>query len=152
MHLLDKSRREQLLTEAAALPRLRTHELWHADHSDGVQRLVLAAHPGTYFPPHSHPEQWEILTMLTGCLDLLLFASDGAVTQRLKLQAGDTVQMPAGTVHTMIIQQPVCLFEAKPGPFRPSSFASWAPQENSTEVNEFQEWLLHAEVGSRYPG
>jgi Mannose-6-phosphate isomerase len=152
MQFLDKSRREQLLTEAAALPRLRTHELWHADHSDGVQRLILAAHPGTYFAPHCHAEQWEILTLLTGCLDLLLFATDGTVTQRHKLQAGDTVQMPAGTLHTMIIQEPVCLFEVKPGPFRPSCFVPWAPQENSAEVPEYQNWLQQASVGEKYGG
>jgi len=152
MEILDKTLREKLLTEAASLSRLRTHELWHADHSDGVQRLILAAHPGTYIAPHCHPEQWEILTLLTGSLALLTFASDGTVTARYLLQAGDAMQMPAGTLHTLLIQEPVCLFEVKPGPFRPSSFAPWAPQENSPEVPEYQNWLQQASVGEKYGG
>ena len=152
MHILDLERRLTLLTEAAALPRLRTHELWHADHSDGVQRLVLAAHPGSYIAPHSHSEQWEILTLLHGRITLLTFSDDGIVLGRYGLQAGDAMELPAGTLHTLIIQEPVCLFEAKPGPFRPSSFASWAPQENTPKVSEFQEWLVSAQIGNCYQG
>ena len=152
MPILDLERRLTLLTEAAALPRLRTHELWHADHSDGVQRLVLAAHPGSYIAPHSHPEQWEILTVLHGQVALLTFSDDGMVLERYGLQAGDAMELPAGTVHTLLIKEPLCLFEAKPGPFRPSCFAPWAPQENTPEVCEFQEWLVTAKVGSHYPG
>lgn len=152
MHMLDQQQREKLLTEAAAQPRLRTHALWHTDHSDGVQRLILAAHPGTYIAPHCHPEQWEILTLLTGSMELLTFTADGTVTERYQLQAGDAMQMPAGTLHTLLILEPVCLFEVKLGPFRPSSFAPWAPQENSAEVPDFQLWLQQASVGEKYGG
>ena len=152
MPILDLERRLTLLTEAAALPRLRTHELWHTDHSDGVQRLVLAAHPGSYIAPHSHAEQWEVLTQLHGHIELLIFCDDGVLQRRQTLQTGDVIELPAGTYHTLLIKEPACLFEAKPGPFRPSCFAPWAPQENTPEVCEFQDWLVTADIGSRYPG
>jgi len=49
--------------------------------------------PGTFVPPHFHPDQDEYIRVLEGHFDLWL---DGA---ELKAAAGDLIRMPAGSKH-----------------------------------------------------
>ena len=49
--------------------------------------------PGTFVPPHIHPDQDEYLYMLEGKLDFFL---DGAETQATP---GDLVRLPMGMPH-----------------------------------------------------
>ena len=79
MKMIDHDICQQLLTQALSSPRLRTHQLWHSDHQDRVQRLVVAAQPGTYFRPHLHSEQWELLQPLFGEGDLLTLGEQGMI-------------------------------------------------------------------------
>lgn len=51
-----------LFREAETSPRKRAHLLLHRDHADQVQRLLIACCVGTYFRPHYHPEQWELMS------------------------------------------------------------------------------------------
>jgi quercetin dioxygenase-like cupin family protein len=49
--------------------------------------------PGTFVPPHFHPDQDEFIRVLDGAFDLWL---DG---QELKASAGDLIRMPMGSKH-----------------------------------------------------
>ncbi len=49
--------------------------------------------PGTFVPPHFHPDQDEFIRVLEGDFDLWL---DG---ENLKASAGDVVRMPMGSKH-----------------------------------------------------
>jgi quercetin dioxygenase-like cupin family protein len=49
--------------------------------------------PGTFVPPHFHPDQDEFIRVLEGDFDLWL---DG---QDLKATAGDLIRMPMGSKH-----------------------------------------------------
>src|SRR5690348_1675804 len=49
--------------------------------------------PGTFVPPHIHPDQDEYLYILEGRLDFMLDGADESAT------AGDTVRLPMGKPH-----------------------------------------------------
>ena len=49
--------------------------------------------PGTFVPPHFHPDQDEFIRVLEGDFDLWLEGED------LKATAGDLVRMPMGSKH-----------------------------------------------------
>src|SRR5437868_14699501 len=85
----------QLAGAAAASARRRSHILLHADHQDQVQRLLIALEPDSYVRPHVHSEQWEMIALLRGRLDLLIFAPKAELTQRLAMSAASpVVQIP----------------------------------------------------------
>lgn len=150
MKQFDHALAQQLLAEAAQAPRLRTHQLWHQDHQDQVQRLLLAAQPGSYVAAHQHDEQWECLIPLYGELEWLHLDEEGMLLTRRELRPGEVLEIPPATIHTLIFNEPCCLFELKPGPFAPSRFAEWSPKEGETAVPAFQAWLQRAKPGERY--
>lgn len=147
MKMIDHNICRQLLTQALSSPRLRAHQLWHSDHQDRVQRLVVAAQPGSYFRPHVHPQQWELLQPLFGEADLLTLDEQGVVMTRQTLTVGQVIELPAGRIHTLSIRQPFCLFEVKPGPFVDAIIPTWAPEETSEHAALAREWLLSATPG-----
>lgn len=147
LQVLDAERLRQLNEQAVASPRKRSHLLLHAGPDDQVQRLVIAAEPGTYVRPHQHSQQWEMLTLLRGRVDVLIFDDGGRILERTTLdQIAPIVQIPTATWHTCIIREGAVLIEIKPGPFRANEFAPWAPQEGHESVNAFLKWASLAEV------
>jgi cupin fold WbuC family metalloprotein len=124
-----------LFREAEISPRKRAHLLLHRDHADQVQRLPIACCVGTYFRPHYHPEQWELMSLLQGNADVITFNADANVLRRCSMQHGPVAQIRQNVLHTIIITAPrTLLLEAKPGPFRPPQFPPWSPEENSQEA------------------
>ena len=156
MKRLSQAELRALCREAAAVPRRRTHQLWHLDHADGVQRLAMALQPGTYVRPHRHadPPKWEALVLLKGQVSLLIFDDDGTVLERVELshpEGSVAVETPAGQWHSLVAVEPdSVLFEFKQGPFAPSEFAAWAPAEASTDEAQITAWLRDARPGDRY--
>ena len=147
MKIIDDGVCQQLLAVALASPRRRTHQLWHSDHQDPVQRLLVAAQPGTYFRPHVHSGQWELLQPLFGEGDLLTLDEQGVVMTRQTLTVGQVVELPAGRIHTLSIRQPFCFFEVKPGPFAEAKIPAWAPEETSPCAALARDWLQLAAPG-----
>ena len=121
-----------LFRKAELSPRKRAHLPLHHDHTDQVQRLAIACCLGTYFRPHYHPEQWELMSLLEGNADLITFDAHGRVLGRHPMRVAPVVQIAQKVLHTIIITvSRTLLFEVKPGPFRPTEFPQWAPEENS---------------------
>lgn len=147
MKIIDDGVSQQLLAVALASPRRRTHQLWHSDHQDPVQRLLIAAQPGTYFRPHVHSAQWELLQPLFGEGDLLTLDEQGVLMTRQTLTVGQVVELPAGRIHTLSIRQPFCFFEVKPGPFAEAKIPAWAPEETSPRAALARDWLQLAAPG-----
>jgi cupin fold WbuC family metalloprotein len=69
--IIDHLKVAELVRQAEASERKRSHLLLHAGHDDQVQRLLIALQPGTYVRPHHHSEQWEMLILLSGRAHLL---------------------------------------------------------------------------------
>jgi cupin fold WbuC family metalloprotein len=136
---VSRSTLDEMAREATQSERKRVHLLLHAGHSDQVQRLIIVTQPDTYVRPHCHPEQWEMLILLQGRGDLLRFDPDGQIAERAGISASaPVVQIPAGVWHSFWVLEPgTAIMEAKPGPYRPSEFAAWAPPEGDVGVAEY---------------
>ena len=149
-----------LSAEAQATPRRRKNFNLHEGPEAAVQRFCNAIEPDSYIRPHRHPEanKWELLVALRGSTTLLTFDGEGRVAERVELQAGGdvmAVELAPGTWHTLVGRAPgSVLLEIKEGPYIPAAandFATWAPEEGTTGVAAFLEWLRAAQVGSVAP-
>jgi cupin fold WbuC family metalloprotein len=148
--IIDRARSDALIREAQGSSRLRSHLLLHQDHSDQVQRLLVAFSNGTYIQPHCHPEQWEMIVPLRDELTLLIFSTDGVVLRRQALRHGDVgvAHVPAGAWHTLLTTMPTALMlEAKPGPYRPAQFAPWSPEESHPQSRAYATRLAEIQEG-----
>jgi cupin fold WbuC family metalloprotein len=142
----------QLADAASASTRRRSHILLHADHQDQVQRLLIALEPDSYVRPHVHSEQWEMIVLLRGRLDLLIFTPQAELTQRLAMSAASpVVQIPRGIWHGGVaLESQTLVMEVKPGPYRPNEFAGWAAEEGDAASGAFVVWAKGAELGAKW--
>jgi cupin fold WbuC family metalloprotein len=148
---VDERQLAELLEQAAAAGRRRSHLLLHADHQDQVQRLLIGLEPDSYVRPHVHSEQWEMLVLLRGSLDVLIFGAQGELMQRLTMSvAAPVVQIPLGTWHGAVAQSASVVMEVKPGPYRPNEFAGWAPAEGDPVTPAFVRWAAEASLENRW--
>lgn len=152
LYLVDASRMTTLVGAAANSPRLRAHLLLHAGPEDQVQRLLIAAQPGTYVRAHRHSAQWEMLTLQSGRMDVLCFDEDGRVLGRKALApASPVVQIAPGIVHGCVVAAPdTVVLEVKPGPYQPNEFLAWAPEEGHADSAAFLTWATAAAVGQAW--
>lgn len=142
----------RLLDTATASTRKRAHLLLHADHQDQVQRLLIGLEPPSYVRPHVHSEQWEMIVLLRGRFDFLIFDPQAELVQRLAMSvAAPVAQIPPGTWHGGVALAPqTMVLEVKPGPYRPNEFAAWAPEEGEPASSAFVHWAAGASVGSKW--
>jgi cupin fold WbuC family metalloprotein len=136
---IDRRMIAEMAGHAKRSERKRVHLLLHAGHGDQVQRLMIVMQPGTYVRPHQHSEQWEMLILLQGRGQLLGFSAKGEIIGRLEMTVEAPVaQIPAGAWHGFIVLEPdTAVMEVKPGPYRPSEFADWAPPEGDPSAIAF---------------
>jgi len=155
MICLDDAALTELIRQAEASPRLRSHRLLHSGHDDQVQRLAIALRRGTYVRPHVHSAQWEMLILLRGAADVLSFTPEGGLTERTALSHDRThvIQISPGQVHgAFALQDETVVIEVKPGPYRANEFMDWAPVEGSADAGAFVDWSTGAAPGtSRRP-
>jgi len=65
--------------------------LLHENHQDQVQRLLIGLEPDSYVRPHLHSEQWEMVVLLRGRLDFLIFSAQAELVQRLSMSVASPV-------------------------------------------------------------
>jgi len=140
--LVGSEQLARLLETAAASTRKRSHLLLHADHQDPVQRLLIGLEPESYVRAHVHSEQWEMMVLLRGRFDFLIFNPQAELVQRLAMSVASPVaQIPRGIWHSGVALAPETLvLEVKPGPYRPNEFAPWAPEEGEPASSAFVHW------------
>ncbi len=143
---------EELASQATALPRKRAHLLLHDDPADPVQRLMIVLQPSSYVRPHHHSQQWEMLILQQGRGSLLIFDTNARLMDRIELSpSASVVQIPVGMWHGFVVlEQNTVVLEIKPGPFLPSEFADWAPEEGDASADGFVEWASNAALGARW--
>lgn len=158
--VIDRNMLETLRGKAGDSPRKRTNHNLHAGPDDPVQRLFIAAEPGSYFRPNRHvaPDTWEIIVVLRGSYVLLVFDEAGIVRERFVLSAGGDVagvEIPPRTWHTLAVLEPGSIFfEVKQGPYHPvaeKDFVAWAPPEGSPDAARFEAWFRSADIGACPP-
>ena len=150
----------RLIKEAKENPRLRSHHLHHKSHQEAVQRVTVGLCKETYIPPHHHPnfDQWEMLLVLRGKIDLIFFSENREVIEKCSLNVdGDlqAVDIPPGVIHSIYpVTETAMILEVKEGPFsaekKPTCFANWAPAEGDNRVSDFLSWMEQALPGDLY--
>jgi cupin fold WbuC family metalloprotein len=148
----------ELLSRSAASPRKRMNLNLHAELTDPISRFLNAGIAGTYVRPHRHRSgKWELVSLLRGRCDLVIFTSDGVLKSRVPLSSEGTsvAEIPGGDWHTLVFYAPAAVvLEVKAGPYEPrldKEFASWAPLEVDPAAASFVTWLETAALGER-PG
>jgi cupin fold WbuC family metalloprotein len=159
MKLISIPLLDELAAKAASSPRRRAHYNLHASSGDSVQRFVVVAMRDSYVRPHRHWTKSELVTVIRGQFEIVLFDNAGHVTGRHVLGAGTpniAYELPEGTLHTLLpLTNGAAFLEVKEGPYDPATaaeFAPWAPEEGSSAIAHFLSWVSKAPVGSRVPG
>jgi len=125
----------------------------HEAHGETLHRMLNAVQPGSYIRPHRHldPPKAEAVVLLRGSLRYLEFTPAGDLARVVTLTAASGnigLDTRAGVYHTFYALEPdTVVFEAKPGPYDPTSdkeFAGWAPPEGSAEAGLYLERLSAA--------
>ncbi len=147
-----------LLTRAAMAPRKRLNLNLHAEPSDPINRFLNAGLAGTYVRPHRHRiGKWELLNVLQGKLDVVIFSFNGEVKSRFALgpKGPSLIEIYGGEWHSFVFHTPAAVvLEVKPGPYEPQfdkEFAEWAPMEDDPVATLFLTWLESAAPGEVWP-
>jgi cupin fold WbuC family metalloprotein len=148
---------DELVARAAASQRRRTNLNLHEAPGDPINRFLNVGVAGTYVRPHRHAVgRWEMFVALRGRLDVVTFAADGIVAERLALtpDARPIVEIAGGAWHTILSMTPsTVVLEIKPGPYDGKAdkiFADWAPSEGGEWAGEWLRWLEAAAAGDRW--
>ncbi len=159
MKVVTQETLAELVASAAMSPRKRINFNLHAEPSDATNRFLNAGVRGTYVRPHRHRTgKWELLTVLHGRLEVVIFTSSGEVKSRFSCSADDhqLIEIPGGEWHGFVFCAPAAVvLEVKPGPYEPQldkEFAEWAPTEGDSAASSFLLWLETAKVGEVSPG
>ncbi len=120
--------------------------------------MLVALEPRTCVSPHRHPgeDRWEMLTLLSGRLALLLFDDSGKLTQRTELSSDGirVVEFNGARWHTLVaLENGTLMLEVKRGPYAAlgnKDFASWAPREQDADAGQMRERFRAARVGERF--
>ena len=101
-------------------PRLRTDLNIHESPGDPVNRLFIAALPGSPFAIRRHPDRRELVTCLPGRFVSRIHDGTGKVTAEYRMgEDCVTLEIPSGTRHSIEVLEPTVFFEVKPGPRMP---------------------------------
>ena len=157
MKLVTKQTIEDLAKDAALSPRKRQNLNLHQELSDPTNRFLNAGLSESYIRPHRHRQgKWELVAVLQGSLDAIIFEADGRIEQRHTLAAGskNLIEISGGEWHTFTFHAPFAVvLEIKPGPYEPvldKEFAEWAPEETCLRARPFRSWLNNARPGDRW--
>ncbi len=160
MKTVDKKLMADLVTQAKASPRKRGHYNLHPNLDDKIHRLCMAVEPGSYVRPHRHldPKKWELMVILKGKMDILIFNDNEEVSERYHLDAkGDIrgMEIDAGSWHTLVsMEEGSVVLEIKQGPYSCLSekdSCQWAPREGENGTVEFEIWYRKAKIGDKAP-
>lgn len=151
LHLLDAGMIDDLVMRARAAPHRRLNLNLHPELSDPIQRFLNAGEPGSYVRPHRHrPGRWELVTVLRGRVDAVLFGESGSVTRRHALHPGNGIEIPGGTWHSFVfVESGTVALEIKPGPYDAAldkQFAAWAPAEGAARADACARWIATAQA------
>lgn len=140
MRTLTVNDLDQLSANASQSPRQRSNSNFHPQLDAPVQRLAIAMEPDTYVRPHRHRHSWELLNVLRGSFEVIIFTEQGEISERIRLSTDGVrlLEMPAGTWHSVLsLENGSVVFEVKQGPYVPlgeEDLAVWSPAENTPEV------------------
>ena len=155
---VDEKLFNTMCEQARNSERKRSHYTLHECLDDSIHRLCIAIEPGSYIRPHRHfkDNKFELLTILRGRLQVVSFADDSTVVNKVILDAAEgikAVELSSDTWHTIVaLENNSVMLEVKPGPYMTPAaedFAAWAPAEGEAGSKDFYCRFLNAEVGKK---
>ena len=158
MKIIGKDFFDELSEKAVAAPRKRAHFNLHKSLEEDIHRLCIAADPETYIRPHRHSRKdaWELLVILKGTADVLIFENDGTLKERVVLSDSSetrAIEIDENTFHGFIPHEKGSIvLEVKKGPYLPTSevdFGSWSPAEGSEKALQFLSRLKNLKPGEK---
>ncbi len=122
--IIDEIFLEELLVKAMESDRRRMNYDLRTSAGDSSQRMLNVLLPGTRVPVHRHRGTSETVVVLSGRLTEVFFDGSGAETERYDLCPAEgryALQVPKGTWHTVVVDEPCVIFEAKDGAYEPAA-------------------------------
>ncbi len=122
--IIDEIFLESLLAQASESDRRRANYDLRTSSEEQSQRMLNVLLPGTQIPIHRHQETSETVIVLSGKLTEIVYDNNGNETARYDLCPADgrfALQVPKGVWHTVIVEEPCIIFEAKGGTYKPLS-------------------------------
>ncbi len=120
--IIDKIFLNSLLEQATENERRRANYDLRTSENDQSQRMLNMLLPGTQVPIHRHQETSETVVVLSGCITEVFFDDKGVECARYELcpvEGKFALQVPKGMWHTVIVNEPCVIFEAKDGGYKP---------------------------------
>ena len=134
---IDKKLINDLFDKAVASDRKRMNYDLRTSSNDGSQRMLNVRLPGTKVPIHRHPNSNENVLCLSGKLVEVLYEEDsGNRAEGLLLKESARILLdpsagsygcvvPAGVWHTVEVNEPAVIYEAKDGRYGEDGTETW---------------------------
>ena len=134
---IDKKLINDLFDKAVVSDRKRMNYDLRTSSNDGSQRMLNALLPGSIVPIHRHPFSNENVLCLSGKLVEVLYEEDsGNRAEGLLLKESARILLdpsagsygcvvPAGVWHTVEVNEPAVIYEAKDGRYGEDGTETW---------------------------
>ncbi len=122
--LIDEIFLNELLEQATESERRRVNFDLRNTEKDKSQRMLNILLPCTHVPIHRHQETSETVIVLSGRITEIFYDENGKESARYDLYPAEgrfALQVPKGMWHTVIVEEPCVIFEAKDGTYKPLS-------------------------------
>ncbi|GKV82497.1 cupin fold metalloprotein, WbuC family [Pectobacterium polaris] len=135
MRQINKELIYSLYQQASKSDRKRSHYLLHSSHQDKVQRLLIALVKGSYVEPHFHEleHQWEMFTVIEGCVEICIYDAQGGVIKKITAGEGAEsaiIEFNPYDIHSLkCVSDRALILEVKEGPFLieyAKAYPSWS--------------------------